>query len=190
MSAYYKNVGALSKCWRFMKMVAFYENVGAILKCWCFTKMLALFENVVALLKCWHFIEMSAHVDVLWKCCSPMKIPASYENVGTLSLYTTGHIQQLSTKQGNIVFDDFSKVTWLLTFLLSFPSSAGVSPCISLKINPSSFWYLLLLELRIFWCFLSFQVMAILCCVAKNSLRGTTTLILRETWIVYRKVGG
>ncbi len=37
----------------------------------------------------------------------------------------------------------------------------------------SSFWYLLLLELRIFWCYLSFQVMAILCCVAKNSLRGT-----------------
>ncbi len=29
-----------------------------------------------------------------------------------------------------------------------------------------------------FCCYLSFQVMAILCCVAKNSLRGTTALFL------------
>jgi hypothetical protein len=61
---------------------------------------------------------------------------------------------RLSTKQGNIVF-------WW--FLWSYLTS-----------RHSSYWYLLLFEQRIFWYYLGFQVMAILCCVAKNSLRGTS----------------
>ncbi len=39
--------------------------------------------------------------------------------------------------------------------------------------GPFYCWYFLLLKLRIFLCYLGFQVMAILCCVAKNSPRGT-----------------
>jgi hypothetical protein len=65
-----------------------------------------------------------------------------------------------------------------------------------LKISPklfdfSPFFFLISSPLgtRIFWCYLSFQVMAILCCVAKNSLCGTLTNSeipsrnpLREAW--------
>ncbi len=46
--------------------------------------------------------------------------------------------------------------------------------------GPFYCWYFLLLKLQIFLCYLSFQVMAILCCVAKNSLRGTTAYLSRQ----------
>ncbi len=71
----------------------------------------------------------------------------------------------LSTKQRNIVF-------WW--FLRSYMTS-----------GPSSCWYFLLLKLRIFWCYLSLQVMAILCCVAKNSLRGTPVKTTFRVWCLY-----
>jgi hypothetical protein len=44
----------------------------------------------------------------------------------------------------------------------------------------SSYWYFLSSEQRIFLYFLGFQVMAILCCTAKNSLRGTATIFSKE----------
>ncbi len=51
--------------------------------------------------------------------------------------------------------------------------------------GPFSCWYFLLLKLRIFWCYLSLQIMAILCCVAKNSLRGTVRIL---TLLLYHKI--
>ena len=63
-------------------------------------------------------------------------------------------------KQGNVVF------CW---FLQSYMTS-----------RQSSYWYLLLFEQRIFWYYLGFQVMAILCCAAKNSLSGTATNFSKE----------
>ena len=73
----------------------------------------------------------------------------------------------LSTKQGNTVF-------WW--FLRSY-----------LTTSHSSYWYFLLLKQRIFLCYLCFQVMAILCCVAKNSLRGTMCMLIIINWVLYIK---
>jgi hypothetical protein len=55
-------------------------------------------------------------------------------------------------------FDDFSIFTWLM-------------PCFLADIFSS--W-----NCGFFWCYLSLQVMAILCCVAKNSLHGTPPNII------------
>jgi hypothetical protein len=48
--------------------------------------------------------------------------------------------------------------------------------------GPFYCWYFLLLKLRIFLCYPSLQVMAILCCVAKNSLHGTVILRPFDSW--------
>jgi hypothetical protein len=68
------------------------------------------------------------------------------------------------------------------SFLMISPKLFDFSPFFFLISSP--------LGLRIFWCYLSFQVTAILCYVAKNSLRGTCTVTfsltkLRTHWITF-----
>jgi hypothetical protein len=56
--------------------------------------------------------------------------------------------------------------------------------------GPFYCWYFLLLKLQIFLCYLGFQVMAILCCVAKNSLRGTALYLHKcEQYLTIISVG-
>ncbi len=47
----------------------------------------------------------------------------------------------------------------------------------------SSYWYFLFSKQLIFLYYLGFQVMAILCCAAKNSLRGTATIFVSRNGI-------
>jgi hypothetical protein len=51
------------------------------------------------------------------------------------------------------------------SFLMISPKLLDISPFFLLIFSP--------LGTADFWCYLSFKVIAILCCVAKNSLRGT-----------------
>ncbi len=49
-----------------------------------------------------------------------------------------------------------------------------------------SCWFLLVMKQRIFWHYLGFQVMAILCWAAKNSLRGTIILLFKAIDLLLR----
>ncbi len=53
-----------------------------------------------------------------------------------------------------------------------------------------SCWFLLVMKLCFFWHYLGFQVMAILCWAAKNSLRGTATIFVPRngipSWFLFR----
>jgi hypothetical protein len=72
MSPYHENVGALPKCWRFIKMsrtvemLASYENVGVLLNCRRTIEMLASYENVSVLWKCWRPIQRIWTHTISW----------------------------------------------------------------------------------------------------------------------------
>jgi hypothetical protein len=101
------------------------------------------------------------------RTCRPTRVKCAVTARGGVGGWRGKPSGRLSLTQGNVVF-------WW--FLRSYLTS-----------RHSSYWYFLLLEQRIFWYYLSFQVMAILCCVAKNSLRGTMLLNVASLKVLVSK---